>query len=55
MHTPRGLVMVLAAPIAVLALLAATGAWAGGSDVTLEGKLVDIHSDDFVDGRANHH
>jgi chitodextrinase len=54
MSAARGLFVVLAGPITVLALLFGTRAWAAGSDVTVAGKLIDAHSDDFDHGKAVH-
>ena len=55
MRAARGFLWLLSVPVAVLALALGTGAWgAAGGEVTVAGKLIDVHSDDFVRGQATH-
>jgi chitodextrinase len=51
----RGFLWLLSVPVTVLALALGTGAWgAAGGEVTITGKLIDVHSDDFARGQATH-
>jgi hypothetical protein len=54
MRAARGFLWLLSVPLTVLALGLGTGAWGASGEVTVEGKLVDVHSDDFAHGQETH-
>lgn len=54
MRAARGFLWLLSIPLTVLALVVGTGAWGASGEVTVEGKLIDVHSDDFAHGQATH-